>query len=287
MRLLSSAVLIALLAVSPPGARDVRAEEGARIVSVGGDVTEILYAIGAGDRLIAVDTSSRYPAETRALPDVGYMRALSAEPILALAPDHIIAIEDAGPVGAIDILRQAGVRFTMIPDTPTVEGAIAKIEQTAAAAGLPDAGAALATETRRRVDAAIAKTPKSGRKPRAIFFLSVGRGGLLAGGRGTSADAIINLAGGENVAAAFTGYKPIEPEAMTAGDPEIIIVTDRTVKALGGVDVILTSPQFAGTTAARTGRLVAFDGQMLLGFGPRLGEAIEALTAALHPPRPE
>ncbi|MEL6964888.1 MAG: ABC transporter substrate-binding protein, partial [Pseudomonadota bacterium] len=87
-----------------------------RIVSIGGSVTEIIYALGAGDRLVAVDSTSLYPDVATELPDVGYMRRLSAEPILALEPDHILAIADAGPAPVLDQLREAGVEITMIED---------------------------------------------------------------------------------------------------------------------------------------------------------------------------
>jgi len=263
------------------------AEPAERIVSVGGDVTEILYAIGAGERIIAVDTTSRYPAEATALPNVGYMRRLSAEPILALAPDHIIAVADAGPKDAITILRRAGVRFTEIPDEPTVEGALAKIHAVAVATGQTERGTALAEDTASRVQAALASVPKDQPKPRALFLLSVGRGALMAGGRDSSADAMIKLAGGENIATGFSGYKPFEPEAMLALNPEIIIVTKRTMTALGGVEQMRAQPQFATTKAAATGRIVAFDGALLLGFGARLASAIEMLTAAFYPTAPE
>ena len=258
------------------------AEPVERIISVGGDVTEILYAIGAGDAIVAVDTTSRHPEAATALPDVGYMRRLSAEPILALAPDHIIAIADAGPKDAIAILRQAGVRFTEIPDDPSVAGALAKIQAVADAAGKGEAGQELAADTEKRISAALAAVPEGQARPKALFLLSVGRGALMAGGRESSADAMIKLAGGENIASGFTGYKPFEPEAMLALDPDIIIVTKRTLLALGGVEQMRTQPQFAATSAARTGRIVAFDGAMLLGFGVRMADAIEALTKTFH-----
>ncbi len=259
------------------------AEPAKRVISIGGDITEILFAIGAGDRIVAVDTTSRYPAAALALPNVGYMRQLSAEPILALAPDHIIAVADSGPKEVIAILRQAGVRFTEIPDAPSVEGALAKIRAVAAAADSVEAGAAFASSISARIDAALAAVPQGQAKPRALFLFSVGRGGLMAGGETSSADAMIQLAGGRNIATGFSGYKPFEPEAMLAADPEIIIVTERTMAALGGVEEIRAQPQFAATQAARTGRIVAFDGALLLGFGARLASGIEHLTAAFYP----
>lgn len=258
------------------------AEPVERIISVGGDVTEILYAVGAGDAIIAVDSTSRHPAAATALPDVGYMRRLSAEPILALAPDHIIAISDSGPKDAIAILQQAGVRFTEIPDDPSVAGALAKIQAVADAVGRGGAGRSLAADAQKRIDVALAAVPEGKAKPKALFLLSVGRGALMAGGSGSGADAMIELAGGENIASGFTGYKPFEPEAMLSLNPDVIIVTKRTLLALGGVEQMRAQPQFAATSAARTGRIVGFDGAMLLGFGVRLADAIEALTKAFH-----
>jgi len=280
MRRLAALLLAALVLAT---GRDGSAAEPAadRIVAIGGDVTEILFALGAGDRIVAVDLTSRHPAAARALPNVGYMRQLSAEPILALAPDHIIAVSDAGPADAVAILRQAGVRYTTVEDEPDVEGALAKVAAVAAAVGREDAGAALAAEMRRKLDAIAGEVAARTVRPRVVFLLSVGRGALLAGGRDTSADGAIRLAGGENVAAEFAGYKPFEPEAMAAADPEAVIVTDRTVEALGGVDAILALPALSGTTAVKQGRVLVFDGQKLLGFGPRLPEAVAELAAAL------
>lgn len=282
MRFGMAVLIVGHLLGLPVASVSAYAETQERIVAVGGDITEILFAIGVGDRIVAVDSTSQHPRAAKNLPNVGYMRRLSPEPILALAPDHIIATEDAGPVGAIDVLKQAGVKFTIITDTPTVEGAAQKIEAVSTAVGEAKVGKILADEMREKVSRAQAGLPLGARPPRAVFLLSVGRGPMLAGGRNTSADAIITLAGGENIAAGIDGYKPIEPEAMNAADPELVIVTDRTLNALGGPEAVLASPLLAGTTAAKTGRLVAFDGLMLLGFGPRLADAITEMAAVLH-----
>lgn len=270
---------VALAAPVPVAAAD-------RIVSIGGEVTEIVYALGAGGRLVAVDSTSAYPPAAGLLPNVGYMRQLSPEPILALAPDHIIAIADAGPANAVAVLQAAGVRYTAIPDEPSIEGALAKIRAVGAALGAKEEAEALAAKVGAHLQALQVSVGTPSKKPRTLFLLSAGRGGLLAGGAGTSADAMIGLAGGENIAAGFEGYKPFEPEAMNALDPEVIVVTDRTLAALGGKNRMLAEPQFAGTSAAKAGRLVAMDGMLLLGFGPRLPEAIETLAQAIHTAEP-
>lgn len=183
MRRFTRVLIVAHCLGFPLWSMTALAEPAKRVISIGGDITEILFAIGAGDRIVAVDTTSRYPAAALALPNVGYMRQLSAEPILALAPDHIIAVADSGPKEVIAILRQAGVRFTEIPDAPSVEGALAKIRAVAAAADSVEAGAAFASSISARIDAALAAVPQGQAKPRALFLFSVGRGGLMAAAR--------------------------------------------------------------------------------------------------------
>jgi iron complex transport system substrate-binding protein len=116
-----------------------------------------------------------------------------------------------------------------------------------------------------------------------LFLLSIGDGAPLAAGLGTSAAGIIALAGGENAIDGFEGYKPLTPEAAATAAPDVLLVTTRTLEALGGPQAVLARPEIAATKAGRDGRLVALDGLLLLGFGPRTPEAIRALASALHP----
>ncbi|NKX16514.1 ABC transporter substrate-binding protein [Ochrobactrum pseudogrignonense] len=90
-------------------------KEASRIVSLGPDVTEIIFALGAGDKIIAVDRSSKYPAETATKANVGYRRSLSPEGILTLNTDLIIASEDIGPPETTDVLNQSAVEILYIP----------------------------------------------------------------------------------------------------------------------------------------------------------------------------
>lgn len=140
IRALISAAIIVFL--TWPLATAKAAEQ--RIISIGGSVTEIIFALGAGDRLVAVDSTSLYPADATELPDVGYMRRLSAEPILALGPDRILAIEDAGPLPVLDQLHEAGVEVEIIGDDPSPSGIARKIREIASALDLRDEGNILA-----------------------------------------------------------------------------------------------------------------------------------------------
>ena len=85
-----------------------------RLVTIGGAITEVVYALGAQSQLVGSDTTSIYPAEALATPKVGYMRQLSAEGLLSLKPDAIIATTEAGPPVVLDAVRSAGVALELI-----------------------------------------------------------------------------------------------------------------------------------------------------------------------------
>ncbi len=182
------------------------AEEPAqRVVSIGGSVTEIAVALGAQDRLIARDSTSSFRESTMALPDAGYVRALSPEGVLALGPDLIIAEADAGPVEAVDVLRAAGVTFVTMPGDPTTEGIRAKILAVADALDLPAEGAALAAKVEAELALQASLAAGVTAPKRVLFILSAQGGRIMAGGDGSSADGIIRLAGGVNAASGFDG----------------------------------------------------------------------------------
>lgn len=277
-------VLVTLsLQLSPENAS---AENGNRVVSIGGSVTEVVYALGAGDRLIAVDSTSLHPPEARDHPDVGYMRRLSAESILALKPTLLLAVEDAGPESVLDQLRAAGMRLVVVPDVPSNEGVLQKIDVVAKALDLEAEGRIVSDRLREELALLGDDLSKVGGKPSVLFLLSVGRGAPLAAGRDTSAASIIGLAGGRNAIDAFEGYKPLTPEAMVGTEPDFILVTERTRDLLGGEQALLARPEIAAMPAGRDRRLITMDGLLLLGFGPRTPQAIRDLAADLHPDWP-
>lgn len=283
MRGLLPAVLVALAILLPPPSWG-RAEAAGGIVSVGGSVTEIVYALGQQERLLAVDSTSLYPSETAALPNVGYMRQLSAEPILALGPALVLAIEDAGPVAALDQLRDAGVPVVMVPEPHTPEGVLAKIDTVAAALGATAEGERLHARVAAELQAVEQAFEGVQQRPRVLFLLAISKGRTaVAAGRNTSAAGIIALAGGTNAIDGFEGYKPLSPEAAIAAAPEVLLVPSRSLDLLGGMAGLLSIPEISLTPAAREGRVVVMDSLLLLGFGPRTAEAAAALGRQLHP----
>lgn len=255
-----------------------------RIIAIGGSITEIIYALGAEDRLVAVDSTSMYPAAAlERHPDVGYMRALSAEPVLSVNPDIIFAIDDAGPPEVLEQLQAAGVKVLTIPDEPSIEGVYRKIRYVAGVLGREQRGERLIRGIEREYQDVTKVLSAAETRPAVLFLLSFGRGAPLAAGRDTSAHSMISLAGGNNVMAEVSGYKAITPEAIIAAAPEIVVVLQRTFALYGDKEELFALPELATTPAAREGRLSVFDGLYLIGFGPRTVGAMRDLAAEFHP----
>lgn len=255
-----------------------------RVVSIGGSVTEIVHALGQGDRLIARDTTSTYPEGVTALPDVGYLRALSPEGVLSTAPDLVLAEEGAGPPEALEVLENASVPVVIVPNEPSPAGVLAKIRAIGAALAAEAEAEALAIAIGERLDqvqARIAGLPPEGRK-RVLFILSTQGGRILASGSGTSADAMIALAGGVNAVTGFSGYKPLTDEAVIEAAPDAILMMARGGDHIADQAELLALPAISVTPAAETGSVIRMDGLYLLGFGPRTADAVADLAAALY-----
>jgi iron complex transport system substrate-binding protein len=256
-----------------------------RLVTVGGGITETVWALGHGERVVAVDTSSVFPAAARALPQVGYQRSLSAEGVLAQRPDLVLLTAEAGPPAAVALLKQSGVRVVVIEETPSVAGARDKIAAVAAALGTPERAAPLL----QRLDddlAAIASVVADNRRrrPRVLFLYGRGGGAMQVAGTDTGPAAFIALAGGENAVDAFTGFRPLTAEGALLARPDLILLPARGLAAAGGVDAVLALPGLKDTPAGRARRVVGIDDLLLLGFSPRLGEGVTLLARALAEP---
>lgn len=269
--------VLGLAAASPARA------ERRRIVSVGSAVTEIVYALGTQDLLVGVDTTSLYPEAARSLPQVGYMRALSAEGVLSLRPTTVIATMAAGPREVLDQLRSAGIEVVVLPDNYDYDSVVLKIEAIGRLTGKSEQAAGLIAEGRAEMTRLADRLAPLPSRPRVLFLLSMGGGAPQAAGQGTAADGIIRLAGGVNAAQGYTGYRPLTPESVIASRADFVLVTNQTVQALGGIEAIRDQPALGQTPAGKHGRILAFDTLLLLGFGPRTPKAAVELAEALHP----
>jgi iron complex transport system substrate-binding protein len=253
-----------------------------RIVAAGGAVTEILYALGLQDRIVGVDTTSLFPPSAlKDKPNVGYVRALSAEGVLSLRPTLIVTIPNAGPPDTLKLIGEAGVRIIQTPDDNSAEGVIAKVREVGRLTGAGVEADRLAAAIQTRFDV-LAKARTAHDKPkRVLFVLALQNGRPMVGGKNTAADAIITLAGGINAANAIEGYKPMTDEAVIAAAPDVILMMSRGGHAATAPE-IFTLPSFSATPAAANRALVIMDGLYLLGFGPRTADAAHDLMKALY-----
>ena len=258
------------------------ADGPSRVIAAGGSVAEIVFALGAGDRLIARDTTSSHPPAVQALPDVGYVRALSAENLIAMDPDLILAEHDAGPPKVMEVLARTGIPVVVVPQALDPGGVASKIAAVADALDLPAAGAALQAQVADRLAQAKAAGAALSPRPRVMFILSMQGGRLLVGGTGTSAEAMIRLAGGVNAVSGIEGYKPLTDEAAVTAAPDVILMMDRGGDHAVTLADIAAHPALRLTPAGAAGRVVTMDGLYLLGFGPRTGDAALELNGHLR-----
>jgi len=278
-------IILAAVAGTAAGfaALRVRGQPAERIVVAGGDLTEIVVALGAGDRIVGVDSTSQHPPEMQERAQIGYVRQIAPEGVLSLRPDLVIASADAGPAPALDKLRAAGLRIELAPEGDGAESVPAKIAFVGRLLGREAEAAALSQAYRAEMARLAAAVAEVTARPRVLFVLSIQNGAPLVGGADTSADAMIALAGGVNAATGFAGYKPVGREAVIAAAPEVILMMDGHADSLGGAAAVLARPEMALTPAGGSGRAITMEGLLLLGFGPRTPEAVRRLAALLHP----
>ena len=268
------------------GGRQVRVGDTSRILSVGGDITEILYALGAAKRIVAVDTTSQFPPEAlREKKSVGYMRALSAEGVLSVDASLIIASDRSGPPEVVKALKSTPVPYVEIGEELNPFGVVKKVRLVARIVGLEREGEQLAARLEQEFKMLAALQAAIKKPVRALFVFNVVNGRATVGGADSSADAILRLAGAENAAAAVTGFKPLSDEAVVKLQPDFIVTMRRSS---GGHDTerLLSMPGLAATPAVAARRIVTMDGLYLLGFGPRTASAAIELMRALYPGLP-
>jgi len=247
-----------------------------RIVSIGGDVTQIIYALDAQQALVARDSTSLHPAVVKKLPDVGYMRQLNAEGILALKPTLVIASELAKPTLALQQVAQNGVKVVDVTGRADIAAISEKIATVAATLHREEAGSALQA----RVKKQLASIPAKPLPVKVLFILAHQGMGTMAAGSETSADAAIKAAGLQNAMASIRRYQPLSQEGVIASAPQLIVATRDGIKTLGGEANLWKLPGIALTPAGQHQQLLVVDDMALLGFGIDTPGAILKLRQA-------
>jgi len=257
-------------------------ESPRRIISLAPSVTEIVFALGAGDRLVGVSTYCDYPEAAKHIDRVGTFLQPNVERILAARPDLVIAVPSPANRLPVESMIDLGLRVLVvepnrIDDVYTAIGSIASV------LGDSAAGERVVTDMRARVARVTARL--AGAKPQRVLML-VGRQPLIAAGAGTYQDEIIALAGGTNIAAALAGEWPtLSLEFVLAGAADVIIDAGMGSEEEAEADRRAYWRQFSTIPAVRTHRIFGYGAYELLRPGPRLPETLEAVARFVHPER--
>jgi len=254
-----------------------------RIITVGAAITETVFALGAENDVVGVDTTSVFPARAAALPKVGFGRQLGAEGLLALKPTTLLLSLEAGPPAVLQQLKQAGVRLHVLADAATPEGARSRILQAGEALGRTAEAQALLTSVDEEWRSAQAIVRSATSSPRVLFIYARGAGTVLGAGGDTPASEMIRLAGGINALQDQRGFKPLSAESLLVALPDIIVLPTHGLTSLGGKEAILTMPGVAQTPAGKAGRIVDLDAALIMGFTPRFADGVTQLARAIHP----
>jgi iron complex transport system substrate-binding protein len=251
----------------------------ARIVSMAPSLTEILFALELGDRVVGVTSFCDFPPEARELPEIGGFINPSVEAILALEPDLVIVSPAAGNRDAALAVRGAGVRLEVVP-AETLDDTFDAIRSVAELCGVPERGEELAGSLRRRIDR-VSESVAGLARVRALYCIQIDP--LIAAGRGTLPAELMELAGGANVVDGDR-YPRIGIESVLAEAPEVILQSRMDTSDPGADRASIDYwSQWASIPAVRDGRVFVFDGTTSLRAGPRVAEAVELIARSLHP----
>lgn len=248
-----------------------------RLITLGGALTEIAYALNVQDQLVGTDTTSLYPEAAQKTPKVGYFRQLSAEGILSLRPDAVVGTDDVGPPAVLAQLRDAGVKLELVQVDHTWAEVQRKVQAVGRAGGQEAAARALQARLDadwRAVQAEVAAY--RGPRPRVLFILAHGPAPRVAG-LNTAADAVIRFAGAQNAMEGFQGYRALTAEGLAQAAPDLILTTEEGLAEQGGAERFWQRPELALAPAYKTRALLALDALTLIGFGPRLPQAVRTL----------
>jgi len=256
-----------------------------RLVMLNGDLTEVVFALGAGDRVVGIDLTTTYPEEAVGLPDVGLSRTLDAEAVIGLSPTLVLGDTQVQPASAVTQIRDAGIPVIIIPAEVTLEGAIRKIGTIGQILGLEAEASTLASAVRAEIDDALALAATATTEPRVAYTYVRGPETLLLFGNGMPTHFMIEGAGGIDAAgeAGVIFAEDLSAERLVLASPDVLIAPIAGFDILGGLDAYLALPGIADTPAGRARAVLTYDEALLLGMGPRVGSALRQLVIDLHP----
>ncbi|MGC0382262.1 heme/hemin ABC transporter substrate-binding protein [Streptomyces sp. SAI-129] len=268
---------------SADGAR-VTVKAAERIVPLSGSLSEIVFTLGLGDRVVARDVTATFE-QAAELPVVTRGHDVSAESVLSLKPDLVLAETTTGPEEAVDQIRAAGVPVLFVEAAKGLDDVGPRIRAVADALGVPAAGQELTRRSERRIEAVREDVPH-GEKPRVAFLYLRGSASVyLIGGRESGAGSLIEAAGAVDAGAASglgKDFTAITSEALVKAAPDAILVMSKGLESVGGVDGLAKIPGVAQTPAGMDRRIVSVEDGVLLNYGPRTDQVLKSVVAQLY-----
>lgn len=260
--------------VDDTGARVEITSEPRRIVSLAPSNTEVLFALGLGDRVVGVTTACTYPAEAQKKAKVGDYN-ISVEKVVGLAPDLVVAVSSLQEA-VISQLRGLGIKVVAVNPT-TFDETMAAITLIGKATGADAAAARIVNDAKARIDAVQARVARVPAARRVKVFVEIWNEPLMTAGKGTFVDDLVRLAGGVNIAGSVQGWAQFSPETVIAQNPDVVILTNFN-KAEA-----LSRAAWQGISAFRKGQVFEANPDLLVRPGPRLIDGVEWLARTFYP----
>lgn len=241
-----------------------------RIISIGPDITEIIYQLGAGDELVGRDMRSIYPPQAANLADVGYMRTLNAEGLLSLYPDKIIASQLAAPSVVFEQIESMGIPVIFISGEPSINGMINRIQQVAKAVERESQGGELV----KQMQATLAQIPSTKLPLNVMFIRSFNNNNILAAGKETLIDYVFQITGVNNALADMNRYQTLSGEGLILAKPDLIVTTKTAMRYFQNEEDFWLLDNVINTPAGKNRQLLVMDDMALLSFGLQTPQAI-------------
>ncbi|MEU9288977.1 ABC transporter substrate-binding protein [Streptomyces sp. NPDC048275] len=256
-----------------------------RIVPLSGSLNEIVFTLGLGDRVVARDITATF-TQAKKLPIVTRNHDVSAESVLSLKPDLVLAETTTGPEEAMEQIRDAGVPVLVVDPAQGLDDVGPRIEAVADALGVPASGTRLTQRSEERIAAVRKEIPAQEDHPRVAFLYLRGTASVyLIGGKGSGATSLLEAAGAVD-AGAESGLKKdftaITTEALAQAAPDAILVMTKGLESVGGIDGLVKIPGVAQTPAGMDRRVVSIEDGVLLNYGPRTDQVLKSIVEQLY-----
>ncbi|WP_371196234.1 hemin ABC transporter substrate-binding protein [Glaciecola sp. SC05] len=270
-------ITLCFLAIQFSASASTLAKADMRIVSAGGSITEILYALGMQASIVGTDTSSSYPDDVSGLPKVGYYRQLSTEGVLKLKPSHVFAVKGLGPDAVLQQLESMGVTIYVFEQERSEQGLKDLVMQIAQKLGREEQAKDLNAQITRQ----LAQLPSINNALKPSFLMSVNERGLMAAGDNTVPNLLFKALKLNNPFTEFEGFKPISSESLLASGTNIIFLPQHQARGMSPIK--LCELAALSTWAKIHGcNLHVVDSLMFLGLTPRLALAAEQMAHAIN-----